>query len=306
MDRCAPNYADGTVSCFTKDVLVKIINQYNNNYADQIKISGGANKRDLWEAIQSKMYKRCGNDETCWTEQGFLKKMQPDLEQFFKPLAPLGRYQWLSTDDIHGVMSQYDEKYKDFKFVGPLPMDFLTLRNPESTYLQHLDLDREAGKGYRNIGVIFNMDPSTAGGSHWVSLNIDTIKKEIHYFDSYGNKTIEENIYKLPYNDSYGDYHREKKIPMPENIQKFIFQTMKRIVNRGGSEGGGRSGPDGIKMPYTLRINSIQHQYANSECGIYSMLFLLKSRNNSFDQITQDIITDEVANQARNVLFRRK
>jgi hypothetical protein len=301
MDRCAPNYADGTVSCFTKDLLVKIISLYNNNYADQIQVGNGANKRDLWEAIQSKMYKRCGNDETCWIEQGFLKKVQPDLEQYFKPLAPLGRYQWLSTDDIDNVMRQYADKYKDFKFAGPLPMDFMSLRDKDSIYLQQLDLNREASKGYRNIGIIFNMDPSTESGSHWVSLNIDLNKKEIHYFDSYGNKSNEDNQYRLPYYDSYGEYHREKKISIPNEIQKFVFQTMKRMVgsNTGNTE-------NGMKMPYTLRINSIQHQYANSECGIYSMLFLLKSRSSSFDQITQDIITDEVANQARNTLFRRK
>ena len=299
MDRCAPNYADGTVSCFTKDVLIKIIGLYNSNYADKIQIGHGANKRDLWEAIQSKMSKRCGNDETCWIEQGFLKRVQPDLEQYFKPLAPLGRYQWLSTDDINGVMRQYAAKYSDFKFVGPLPIDFMTLRDRESQYLQKLDLNKEAQR-YRNIGIIFNLDPSTENGSHWVSLNIDLSKKEIHYFDSYGNKTSDPNEFQLPYYDSYGVYHREKMIPMPPTIQKFVFHSMKRLISNDFTSNGG------VKMPYTLRINSIQHQYANSECGIYSMLFLLKSRNNSFDQITQDIITDEVANQARNTLFRRK
>jgi hypothetical protein len=302
MDRCAPNYADGTVSCFSKDVLVSIITLYNNNYADKIQIGSGANKRDLWEAIQAKMSKRCGKDETCWIEQGFLKKIQPDLEEYFKPLAPLGRYQWLSTDDINSVMRQYAEKYRDFKFVGPLPMDFMTLRDKDSQYLQKLDLNREA-REYRNIGVIFNMDPSTQNGSHWVALNIDLIKKEIQYFDSYGNKSKETNEYRLPYYDSYGEYHKEKSIPMPLGVQKFVFQSMKNLISNGLSSD---PSSNGVKMPYTLRINSIQHQYANSECGIYSMLFLLKSRNNSFDQITQDIITDEVANQARNTLFRRK
>jgi hypothetical protein len=90
---------------------------------------------------------------------------------------------------------------------------------------------------------------------------------------------------------------------MPLGVQKFVFQSMKNLISNGLSSD---PSSNGVKMPYTLRINSIQHQYANSECGIYSMLFLLKSRNNSFDQITQDIITDEVANQARNTLFRRK
>ena len=56
---------------------------------------------------------------------------------------------------------------------------------------------------------------------------------------------------------------------------------------------------------YTLKINTIRHQYANSECGIYSMMFILKSRNKSFEQIAQDIIVDEMANKYRSEFFRQ-
>lgn len=304
MDRCAPDYANGTVTCFSDRALRSIINAYNASHTDKIQLTSGARKRDIWEAIQQKMSDKCGKDEACWINQGFLKKLQPDLEQYFKPLAPLGQYQWLSTDDIYNVMSQYDRKHKDFKFVGPLPMDFLRLRDKDSLYLQGLDLNRERSKGLKNIGVIFNMDPSTKGGSHWIALNIDLLRNEIHYFDSYGAKHTEPNEDMLPYYDSYGQYNRGARIPMPKDIQKFVFKTMMRMTGDKGKKAmqvGGK-----MKMPYKLRINSIQHQYANSECGVYSMLFLLKSRNSSFEQITQDIITDEVANQARNHLFRRK
>jgi len=304
MDRCSPNYADQTISCFTKDALLKIIRTYNKNHMDPIKVNNKDNKSDIWEAIQMKMNDRCGEDEACWLEQGFLKKM-PEFDQYFKPLAPLGQYQWLSTDDIFNVMTQYDQKYDDFKFVGPLPMDFLNLSDPDSKYLQNLNVNREKQKGYKTIGVIFNMDPSTKGGSHWIAMNIDLRKGEIQFFDSYGDKKGYQNKFKLPYHDSYGTYHRDGVISMPPQIQKFVFQIMKRITPKNAFSGGaGRK--KGVKMPYNLRINTIQHQFANSECGIYSMLFVLKSRNMPFERITQDIITDEVANRERRNLFRRK
>ena len=61
----------------------------------------------------------------------------------------------------------------------------------------------------------------------------------------------------------------------------------------------------GLTLTSTLIQRLEKHQYANSECGIYSMLFLIKSTHTPFNQITQDIIMDERANQYRDILFRR-
>ena len=33
-------------------------------------------------------------------------------------------YAWLNSDDIIKVMNQYEKKYKNFKFIGPSPIDF--------------------------------------------------------------------------------------------------------------------------------------------------------------------------------------
>jgi hypothetical protein len=34
------------------------------------------------------------------------------------------KYEWLSSVDIESVMDQYEEKYPEFKFLGPTPIDF--------------------------------------------------------------------------------------------------------------------------------------------------------------------------------------
>lgn len=294
MDRCAPSYSNSTISCFTKEALLDIVKSYNKSHPDPIRVNKGDDKRDLWEAIQLKLRDQCGNDEACWLEQPFLRK-NPDLDKYFKPLAPLGQYQWLATDDIYRVMNQWSEKYPRFKFVGPLPMDFLRLHDPESKFLQRLNLHRT--KEYDNIGIILNIDPSTKGGSHWVAMNIDLRKKEIHYFDSYGDKHYSNNKYMIPYRDSYGQSHQKDKIAMPMELQNFI----NRITDNGQKKKVG-GGPPG----YKVKINTIRHQFANSECGIYSMLFLIKSLSSSFEEITQDIVMDEKANQYRDILFRRR
>lgn len=293
MDRCAPNYSDSTISCFTKNALLTMVKAWNETHPNQIYIRKGDTKRDLWEALNLKLRDTCGEDETCWLEQPFLRS-RPELDQYFKPLAPLGQYQWLSTDHIFNVMRQWEVKFPKFKFVGPLPMDFMKLHDPDSKFLQKLHLHQV--KGIDNIGVIFNIDPSTKDGSHWVALNVNLRKREIHYFDSYGDKHYFRNKYQLPYQDSYGKlYQRRDKISIPIAVQDLIASMTR------GQKGGGSNRPSG----YQIKINTIQHQYANSECGIYSMLFVIKSINSSFENITQDIVMDEKANQYRSILFRR-
>jgi len=303
MDTCSPAYENQSHSCFTKEALIKIIRAYNQNNVSPIQIGGRDSKKDMWDAVQSKLHEKCGNNETCWIEQPFLKK-NPELSKFFKPLAPLGQYQWLSTDDIYGVMRQYDEKHSDFKFMGALPMDFLKLKDPDSTSLQNLDLD-QAMKKYRNVGIVFNLDPSTKGGSHWVSMMIKPNIREFCYFDSYGDKKKYPNKYGFAYYDSNGNIHRENNISMPTAIQDLIHRLTSKSVENIKN---GKKAPGGsfAKKPFKIKINTIQHQYANSECGIYSMMFLIKSLNQSFENITRQIVADEEANQFRNLYFRRR
>lgn len=301
MDKCAPGYADSTVSCFPKEVLLKIVRIWNVAHPSQmIKLSVGDSKQDIWEGIQQALSSKCGDNETCWLEQPFLKGKK-DMNKFFKPLAPLGRYQWLSTDDIFNVMNQWEEKYPSFKFVGPVPMDFLKLGDPDSRFLQNLNLKNTP---YRYIGVILNMDPSTAGGSHWIGMMFRVKEKSVDFFDSYGELFTYKNSLGVGYYDSHGTFHSASpKIGIPPEIQKLISKATGTSMSGGGTGGSNRKALNG---GFKLRINTIQHQYANSECGVYSMLFVIKSLYKPFEEITQDILMDEKANQYRDVLFRRQ
>jgi hypothetical protein len=289
LSKCAPNYADGTISCFTRDVLFKISELYNKNHNgdNQIDIRQSDNKRQIWYKIQRSLEQACGDDETCWLNQPFLSQSRAgmDLESFFKPIAPLGQYQWLSTKDISAVMKQYTKKHSDFTFFGPFPMDFMNLDYRD--ILKFRSPNTLQNPKNQIIGVIFNMDPSTMNGSHWVSMVIKKPSREILYFDSYGDKFNFNNTYNIKWTDSYGRKpSNNSKIPMPPPVQKYISEINKQLNGR-------------------VKANTIQHQYANSECGIYSMLFILKSLKYNFEKIAQDIILDEEVNKYRDIFFRR-
>lgn len=58
---------------------------------------------------------------------------------------------------------------------------------------------------------------------------------------------------------------------------------------------------------YTLLQNSIQHQFKNSECGIYSIYYILQRLyGKSFNDISHNIISDNTMNIFRKFLFRPK
>ena len=46
------------------------------------------------------------------------------LNNTFRPEGPSNRYEWLSTTDINDVINQYQNKHKDFIFLGAVPADF--------------------------------------------------------------------------------------------------------------------------------------------------------------------------------------
>ena len=116
----------------------------------------------------------------------------------------------------------------------------------------HFNLKSHMKRNIKHIGVIFNLDPHYKEGSHWVALFISVKKGCICFFDSYGEK------------------------PDPQ-IQKFMD-----TVQRQGSD-----------LGLSLHQHWIQkrHQYGNSECGMYSLYFIinmLKDKNVEYFQ-TQTI-----------------
>ena len=69
-------------------------------------------------------------------------------------------------------------------------------------------------------------------------------------------------------------------------------------------EGGGTN--DQIKKlsNFDIKFNNIQHQFKNSECGVYSINFIIRLANGeSFDSITQNITKDDQLNLCRQVYF---
>lgn len=149
---------------------------------------------------------------------------------------------WLNSLDIMNVMNQYEDAFPEFEFMGPFPIDFAApdpYKKDGKCLIQEMceiKTTEALTKGTKHIGIVYNLDPHFKGGSHWVAMYINLVKKETIYFDSYGMEP-------------------------PAQIQKF----MKWLTTQDNE----------MKLKYIGR----RFQYQNSECGMYSMYFIIMMLN---------------------------
>ena len=89
--------------------------------------------------------------------------------------------------EISDVLKQYEEKYPDFVFLGPSPIDFDSVNvldmDQKSTCvwpeLCHFDLKQHISNGTKRVGMVFNLDKHYQDGSHWVSMFLDIPSKKL-------------------------------------------------------------------------------------------------------------------------------
>ena len=275
------NLKDGSSTCFNRNQLLKIIQEYNKKYPNEkIVRYSNAGKQQLWNLINEKLNNQC-SVEWCWLDQDFISSSpeKHSLENQFKPQGPNGVNDWLSTTNISNAMRMYEKIYRgSFKFFGPVPIDFDALFDE----IKNIDVIKMYYSGVRKIGFIFNLDPSNKSGSHWVALYVDLVQDVkkgggVYYFDSYST--------------SMGCPPKQI-IALKERIMQGIKKLHSLL---------------GIRHNPVYAYNKIRFQYGNSECGVYSMYFILQmARERTFENVTEGILLDEEIQKFRSVYFRPK
>ena len=255
-------------TCFKHGELKLLAKEFNKQSAKKIKI--GPKKKmvnDLLKSFQGV----CSDNQYCWIKQ-IIKDVgkKVELEKAFRPEKPttwkMDRHTWLNTYDILYVMKQYEELYKDFVFLNVVPRDFASRENGTCIGDMLCDFDvRKLDK--KRFGIVFNTDDSHHGGMHWNAL-----------FCNLDNKKVNYGVY---FYDSVGDK------AMPE-----VRAFMKKIVDQVGDK------------DFEMKENKIQKQFGNSECGMFSIVFLTQClKNIKFDLICKRMPTDAEINRIRDVLF---
>jgi hypothetical protein len=278
---CSPIKKQNDYTCYTEDELHKIKNMWNErNPKNKINKT---DKKEIWISLMHKMKNVCDN-EMCWLKQKFADKniSTKILKESFAPLSPSSwennPNEWLSDYDLQQVMKQYEKKYKDFYFIGPSPIDFDKVQDKSNSLYRsnnkHCVLDELCmfslksyiDKGKNKIGIIFNTDPHDKGGTHWISLFINVPERYIYFFNSTG-----------------------------ESIPYQIDNLVKRIILQSKT----------IGVDLIFNQNVIQHQRGGSECGMYSLYFIINVLNGNIkpDFFNKNIITDKNVELFRKILF---
>jgi hypothetical protein len=280
MNKCAPGKQFTEGSCFTVDNLQTIAKEYNDSHKDKIEINN--NKKKLLRELTVRFEKKYGcDDQICWLKTDIVKGTKDaDIKlNTFRPNGPAKQFEWLSTSDIEGVLKQYEFTHTDFKFLGAMPSDFDELPIYGTTDLQFDELENNTPK----IGAVINLDTHDQSGSHWVAFYANLKTNTIYYFDSFA-KTPQKRL-KI-FTRRLLTYMHNKK----HNTKFSVDQFMKKYHD---------------SNEYDVRYNKIQHQFKNSECGVYSMNFIIRLlEGDTFDYIVNNRVNDAEMNSFRKTYFR--
>ena len=307
-EKCAPNrkFTDG--SCFNEKELKTIAKSYNERTKDNINVN--VSKKELVKTLEDKLKSKC-SEQTCWLRLDFVKaienkneELMQEMNQYtFRPVGPKGKYEWLSTNHINEVVDQYHKLHKDFEFLGAVPVDFQDL---SVLQIGNMNFDEKVKEGKTKLGMVINLDEHWQSGSHWVALYTDLLKNKVYYFDSVGktpparvkrfvNKLL-RNMYQRKYNKDISIKRFTKRAKyltkLSEKERDLIIKQDEELNNM--YNGG-----------FDIRHNNVQHQFDNSECGVYSINFIIRLvSGESFDSVTQNITKDEKMNKNRQEYFR--
>lgn len=261
-------------SCYTDKGLYKLRDLWNARHPDTIINTNDT--KEIHSQLTEYLSSVC-NKESCWLKQhNAFGKVSSDMADSFAPESPAewkkNPNEWLSSVDIMKVMRQYEKAYKCFDFIGPSPIDFDTkLMYGECVWeeLCNFNLADQIKKGKTKIGIIFNTDPHDKSGQHWLSMFINIKKKKIFFFDSVGDK-------------------------IPPEIMK--------LVNRIKSQGLALN----PKLKFVFDQNyPVEHQYGNTECGIYSIFFIVHMLEDKMTEhyFKTHILKDEYMEKFRKIYF---
>jgi hypothetical protein len=285
---CTPMVKGKTLnrdSCFTEPVIQQIKDSYNKHHPNN-KIEA-IDKNAVWRELKEKM-STC-NKEDCWLEEIDDVVVRKKLDKYlFMPDHPSEWKKkpntWLSNFDIIEVLKLYETSYKKFKVFGPTPIDFDTKPtdlNGQCVWQELCDfnLKKYISSGKTKLGVVFNLDKHDQPGSHWVSLFVDIDDKFIFYMDSAGRS-------------------------IPSQIDALV----KKIKDQGLK----------LENPIDFKFyenHPTEHQYGDTECGMYSLYFLITmltdetdgSRFNNFkekiDFFKNDRIPDNHVERYRKIYY---
>lgn len=251
-------------SCLTSEVLIQLKEHYNSSHPSQpIKYN---NPVKIWASLKRKLHK-C-DKEDCWLDLIKDANVRKSLDkELFAPDQPSSWKKnpntWLTNFDIYNVLQQYESKYPEFCVIRPSAIDFdAKIGGIQSNMcvtedLCKFNLVQHINEGKTKFGIVFNLDKHDQPGSHWVSLFIDVDDGYVFYMDSVGDT-------------------------IPREIQVFVTRIIHQALELN-------------KYIVFYENSPMQHQTGNTECGVYSLYFIITMLTGQVDNHTFNTAEDKIA-----------
>jgi len=272
--KCGPSISFENGSCIPLNFLVKMVRAYNKKsrgnliqlYDTLEELSPDKYKIYLLYEFQ-KRFKNTHHSE--WVNSRIFDSMSKEDKEFLQTsiFRPPG------PQGQFQWLSTIDINKTLLQYENKYP-DFIFLGAVPIDFneLDHypfkkLNFNDLLNEGKKRLGVIFNLDEHDQSGSHWVSLFSDLEKGQIYFSDSYGREP-------------------ERRIEHFMNrIKDFLESSNINNIDK--------------------RYNTTGHQKGNSECGVYSINFILRLlKGKTFDHLTRKRLPDEKVNKCRFRYFK--
>jgi len=196
-------------------------------------------------------------------------------------------------DNLNKMIVNLEKKFNSQNY----PIEFINIINKQypnlaADFIDQINQIKNKKFPIKKIGIVPNLDEHWKGGSHWVSLFINLETGQIYFFDSYG-------------------YRPDKRIRSFLKIiaeWKYKKDTGKTLnFDADNYMKGSSKEKNEIEKKYDIRYSEIRNQYKNSECGVYSMNFIIRLLHNAnFDNIISNEVPDDTINKCREIYFNNQ
>lgn len=215
--------------------------------ANSVGIPSDSNSKTLRKDLEQALNIREGQEQAFLQALPFSDTEKKELaQQYLRPEQP-GKWKddpdmWLDSMNIESVMKQYEEAYPAFEFMGPFPIDFAAPDPYDSSQSGKKCLIPEI------CGLRVEQALRQGTNSIGIVYNLDPhFKDGSHWVANY----VDIPGHKCYYFDSYG-------YEPPKQIATF----MKWLTTQDPK----------MKLMYNAR----RFQHLGSECGMYSMYFIIR------------------------------
>jgi hypothetical protein len=225
-------------TCFTPSAASTLQQAFNAETTPSNRLQASD---PIGALAELKAKNKCTEDE-CLVNSIKNHAVREKLKQtIFKPEQPhewkKNPNEWLSNFDILAVLKQYEEAYPTFEFIGPVPIDFNAHLPQTGTCVETRLCNFSVSGGGR------------AKPDIGIIFNLDKHDEPgSHWVSMFIDCGIKTMFY---FDSAMSD----------EDLPKEIVEFKKKI--------------QGQDPAYKFLSNDVEHQRGNSECGMYSLYFII-------------------------------